>query len=176
MTGWHYACIPVLFYRRVLQERKNPVLTPKALRAAMNTAEMTHWRRQYVFLVWQENLLRGTEPQVDGLMIALGVEVSDSSGTPQITIETGFSTLDGISAADSKETNKIKLKRIGDTEVYASGLELSRRRNVRWSYEVGGRTVKGDTEVYSVHPDMVEKAQYAKGQSHPDARMEKQDF
>jgi enterochelin esterase family protein len=128
-------------------------LTPKSLQEAIaknpkgeDAAKLAERIRAYF---GKDALLRGPTPKVDELMVAWAIE-TNAMTPPRVVWDDG--KFIGL------------LGRVGETNVYARVDTLPWGAGHRWTYEVDGKKMGGgNLEVYTVHPDSVEKPDVPKG-------------
>jgi enterochelin esterase-like enzyme len=138
-------------------------LTPQALRVrlAIDTKEDAAARLAEEVRRWfgPAGLARGADPKVDGLDVAWAIEAAGTKAAPRVVSDDG--------------AFQWTLNRVGQTDLYAAAVTLADGSALRWAYEVDGRRVgqppspgaRGarQLEVYSVHPDNVERPDVPKG-------------
>jgi enterochelin esterase family protein len=92
-----------------------------------------------------ETLQNGTGQLVDGLDVMWAIEAVDVGSSPFVVAELG---------ADFR----LPMQRLGDTPVFAAAARWDHGAAVRWTFEVDGNRVGGgQTEVYTLHPDLLAK-------------------
>jgi enterochelin esterase family protein len=113
------------------------------------------------------NLPRGANPKIDALELAWAIEAPGATTAPRVVSEDGKFTL--------------TLTRIGDTDVYAATTHLPEGSAFRWSYLVDGKAIEfpapknnprqittfASLEVYTDHPDSLERSDVPKGKLLP---------
>jgi enterochelin esterase family protein len=141
-------------------------LTPAALSARLrarpeNEAALRLAEEVRRWFGGKDALSKGPNPKVDGLAVAWAIEAPGASALPKVVSEDGRTTL--------------TLARLGDTDVYATALNLPEGFGMRWSFEVDGRKLphpvtnprqaqaSAQLEVYSEHPDARERPAVPKG-------------
>ncbi len=142
-------------------------LTPKELQTALAAkpsgaeAEKLADRIRNVF--GKDNLLKGANPKVDELTVAWAIEAPTVAMTPRIASDDGMFGL--------------PLMRVGSTDVYAAVLSLTWGAAMKWHYEIGMQKFGGgQLEVYTTHPDSVEKPGVPKGTVTPQPKWESKLF
>jgi len=146
-------------------DEKTESLTPRALSAKLaaklssDEAEALAQRVRGWF--GENNLLAGAAPKVDGLEVAWAIEVPSAEAAEVVSEDGQF---------------RLPLARLGKTNVFAATVRLPEGTGMRWAYQVDGKRVPAPKaanpqqqrsvnalEVYSVHPDSVERSDVPKG-------------
>jgi len=130
-------------------------LTPKSLQAALaakpSGARAGRLAEQIRSYFGKEDLLKGPAPKVDELTVAWALEAPGAKAAPRVVSDDGKFSL--------------PLMRVGKTEVYAAVAMLSWGAAIRWAYQVDDKKLGGgNLEVYTTHPDSVERPGVPKGQ------------
>ena len=109
----------------------------------------------------EANLKKGPGPKIEGRNVAWAIEIPVASAAPTVVSEDGKS--------------RFPMTRVGTTDVYATAVELPDGFAMRWSFEIDGKvlphpangprpnTGPAQLEVYSEHPDSVERSDVPKG-------------
>ncbi len=142
-----------LLVSSIVMAYQDALLTPKSLQEAIaknpkgeDAAKLAERVRTYF---GKDALLRGPAPKVDELTVAWAIE-TNATAPPRVV-------------SDDGKFNHV-LTRIGETNVYAAVVTLPWGAAMRWAYEVDGKKMGGgNLEVYTVHPDSVEKPDVPKG-------------
>jgi enterochelin esterase family protein len=108
-----------------------------------------------------KNLVVGPAPKVDGLEVAWAIEASGAVAAEVVSEDGHF---------------RLVLTRLGKTDVFAATVPLPEGTGMRWAYQVDGKPLPAPRtanpqqqrnanalEVYSVHPDSVERSDVPKG-------------
>jgi enterochelin esterase family protein len=133
---------------------QDAALTPKSLQKALETkptgAEAEKLAEQIRAYFGKDALLRGPAAKVDELTVAWAIEVAGATREPKVVSNDGKFGL--------------ALARVGNTDVYAAVATLRWGDAMIWSYDVDGKKMGGgNLEVYTIHPDSVEKPDVPKG-------------
>lgn len=121
----------------------------EALKAKPSGAEAEKLAERVRTYFGKDALLRGSAPKVDELTVGWAIE-TNATAPPRVV-------------SDDGKFNHV-LTRIGETNVYAAAVTLPWGAAMRWAYEVDGKKMGGgNLEVYTVHPDSVEKPDVPRG-------------
>ncbi len=143
-----------LLLSSVAMSYQDASLTPKSLQNALAAkpagAEAEKLAERIRAYFGKDNLPKGPAPKVDELTVAWAIEAPNATAAPRVMSDDGkFSQV---------------LNRVGDTDVYAAAVTLPWGAGFHWAYEVDGKKMGGgNLEVYTVHPDSVEKPDVPKG-------------
>jgi len=155
-------------------DEKAAALTPQSLKAKLEAkpsgddAEALAERLRGWF--GKNNLLVGAAPKVDGLEVAWAIEAPGAQTAEVISV-------DGSAAVATHPVDfRLALGRVGKTSVFAATTSLPEGTGLRWAYQVEGKRVPtpraanpqqqrnvNALEVYSVHPDSVERSDVPRG-------------
>ncbi len=121
-----------------------------------------------------ENLKNGPGPKIEGRMAAWAIEALGVLAAPSVVSEDGKS--------------RFPMTRIGNTDIFAATVELPDGFAMRWSFEVDGKKLPhpsvgtrpnpgaAQLEVYSEHPDSIERSDAPKGKLMPMAKFRSKVF
>jgi enterochelin esterase family protein len=145
-------------------EKADP-LTPRSLGAKLGVglsgeeAEALAQRVRGWF--GKDNLLVGAVPKVDALDVAFAIEAPGATAAEVVSVEGSF---------------RLPLVRLGKTSVFAAATFLPDGTGFRWAYQVDGKRLPvpraanpqqqrnlNALEVYSVHPDSIERSDVPRG-------------
>jgi enterochelin esterase family protein len=146
-------------------DAKAEALTPRSLSAKLATKPAGDQAEALAEQVrnWfgKKNMLIGPAPKVDGLEVAWAIEAPGAQAAE-------------IIAEDGKF--RLQLVRLGTTPVFAATVPLPDGTGMRWTYVVDGKRLPppqaatpqqqrnaNALEVYSVHPDSIERSDVPKG-------------
>jgi enterochelin esterase family protein len=133
---------------------QDPPLTPETLRTALAARPSGDDANRLADRIraWfgKDNLLKGPNPKIDGLSASWAIEAPGAMMPPVVASEgNGF---------------RLRLRRVGDTDVYAGTASLQDGAGFRWAYEVDNRNLGGgQLEIYSVQADSREQPGVPKG-------------
>ena len=145
-------------------DEKTETLTPRSLSAklaAKLSSDEAEALAQRVRSWFGKNLAIGAAPKVDGLEVAWAIEAPGAEAAEVVSEDGQF---------------RLPLTRLGKTSVFAATVPLPDGTGLRWAYQVDGKRLPAPRtanpqqqrnanalEVYSVHPDSVERSDVPKG-------------
>ncbi len=145
-------------------DEKTEPLTPRSLSAKLGaklSSDEAAALAQRVQGWFGKNLSIGAAPKVDGLEVAWAIEAPGAEAAEVISEDGHF---------------RLPLTRLGKTNVFAATVPLPEGTGMRWAYQVDGKRFPppktanpqqqrnaNALEVYTVHPDSVERSDIPKG-------------
>lgn len=99
----------------------------------------------------KQDFKKGTRPKVDGINVAVALEVENPDAPPMI--------------ADEMKGLNLHLTRIGETSLYVASVGLKPGSSFHWSYQIGEKKLSSGTlEVYLEHHDNLPDPNHPKGE------------
>jgi len=153
MKSWTTIVLGLLLVSAIVAQQETP-LTPRSLESALAAkptgAEAQQLAERIRSYFGKDNLPKGATTKTDDLTVAWALEAPAAAAAPKVVSDDGKFTL--------------PLARVGTTDVYAAVTTLSWGQAMRWHYEIGNQKHGGgQLEVYTTHPDSVEKPGVPKG-------------
>lgn len=99
----------------------------------------------------KQDFKKGAKPRVDGINVAVAIEVDNPAAVPVV--------------ADDNRGVTLQLQRIGETNLYAASVGLKPGSSWHWVYRVGDKALSNGTlEVYLEHHDNLPDPNSPKGE------------